>query len=104
LSETVAQLRKIAAEEKVEISDASLHLIAREGEGSMRDAQSLLDQALSFSGSKISDPDVVEVLGWWTARSAGGCSGIGGCGSGRLLQIVERAHNYGYDLKEFAGN
>ncbi|MBP1717185.1 MAG: dnaX [Deltaproteobacteria bacterium] len=104
LSETVAQLRKIAAEEKVEISDASLHLIAREGEGSMRDAQSLLDQALSFSGSKISDPDVVEVLGVVDRQILQEVAqGLEDADPGRLLQIVEQAHNYGYDLKEFCG-
>ena len=104
LSETVTQLRKIAAEEKVEISDASLHLIAREGEGSMRDAQSLLDQTLSFSGSKVSDPDVVEVLGVVDRQILQEVAqGLEEADPGRLLQIVERVHNYGYDLKEFCG-
>ena len=104
LPETVAQLRKIAAEEKVEISDASLHLIAREGEGSMRDAQSLLDQALSFSGAKISDADVVEVLGVVDRQILQEVvQGLEEADPGRLLQIVERVHNYGYDLKEFCG-
>ena len=104
LPETVAQLRKIAAEEKVEISDASLHLIAREGEGSMRDAQSLLDQALSFSGSKVSDPDVVEVLGVVDRQILQEVAqGLEEADPGRLLQIVEQVHNYGYDLKEFCG-
>ncbi len=104
LPETVAQLRKIAAEEKVEISDASLHLIAREGEGSMRDAQSLLDQTLSFSGSKISDPDVVEVLGVVDRQILQEVAqGLEEADPGRLLQIVERVHTYGYDLKEFCG-
>jgi DNA polymerase-3 subunit gamma/tau len=104
LPETVAHLRKIAAEEKVEISEASLHLIAREGEGSMRDAQSLLDQTLSFSGSKVSDSDVVEVLGVVDRQILQEVAqGLEEADPGRLLQIVERVHNYGYDLKEFCG-
>jgi len=104
LPETVAQLRKIAREEKVEISDASLHLIAREGEGSMRDAQSLLDQTLSFSGPKVSDPDVAEVLGVVDRQILQEVAqGLEEADPGRLLKIVERVHNYGYDLKEFCG-
>jgi len=104
LSETVAQLRKIAVEEKVEISDVSLHLIAREGEGSMRDAQSLLDQVLSFSGSKVSDADVVEVLGVVDRQILQEVvQGLEEADPGRLLQVVEQVHNYGYDLKEFCG-
>jgi len=104
LSETVAQLRKIAAEEKVEISNPSLHLIAREGEGSMRDAQSLLDQVLSFSGPKVSDADVVEVLGVVDRQILQEVAqGLEEADPGRLLQIVERVHTYGYDLKDFCG-
>jgi DNA polymerase-3 subunit gamma/tau len=101
-TDIVGHLQKIAGDEKVEISDTSLHLIAREAEGSMRDAQSLLDQVLSFSGAKVADQDVVEVLGAvdrqilqevFQALSEGDPA--------RLLQIVETVHNYGYDLKEF---
>jgi len=104
LSETVAQLRKIAAKEKVEISDASLHLIAREAEGSLRDAQSLLDQVLSFSGPTVSDPDVVEVLGVVDRQMLQEIAeGLEQADPGRLLQVVERVQTYGYDLKEFCG-
>jgi DNA polymerase-3 subunit gamma/tau len=103
-TDIVAQLQKIAAEEKVEISDTSLHLIAREAEGSMRDAQSLLDQVLSFSGSRVSDPDVVEVLGVVDRQILQEIvEALGAGDSARLLQIVESVHNYGYDLKEFCG-
>jgi DNA polymerase-3 subunit gamma/tau len=104
LSETVAHLRKIVAEEKVEISDLSLHLIAREGEGSMRDAQSLLDQVLSFSGTQVSDPAVVEVLGVVDRQILQEVVlGLEEADPARLLKIVEQVHNYGYDLKEFCG-
>ena len=98
------QLRKIAAQEKVEISDPSLHLIAREAEGSMRDAQSLLDQVLSFSGSKVADADVVEVLGVIDRQILQEVvQALGEGDPARLLQIIEAVHNFGYDLKEFCG-
>ena len=98
------QLRKIARQEGMEISDVSLHLIAREAQGSMRDAQSLLDQVLSFSGPQASDEEVIEVLGvidrkilHETIRALGEGDQV------RLLQVVEEIHTFGYDLKEFCG-
>jgi DNA polymerase-3 subunit gamma/tau len=59
----VAQLRRIADSEGLAISDAALQLIARDAEGSMRDAQSKLDQVLAFTGSTVADDDVATVLG-----------------------------------------
>src|SRR5687767_1639196 len=58
-----AQLRKIADTEKVDVPDAGLALIARAAEGSMRDAQSALDQVMAFAGQTISVDDVSTVLG-----------------------------------------
>jgi DNA polymerase-3 subunit gamma/tau len=57
------QLRKIASAEQVNVPDAALALIARAAEGSMRDAQSALDQVLAFAGSSVSVEDVSTVLG-----------------------------------------
>jgi DNA polymerase-3 subunit gamma/tau len=59
----VEQLRKIADAEKIEVGDDALGLIARSAEGSMRDAQSALDQVLAFSGQTVSLDDVTTVLG-----------------------------------------
>src|SRR5437870_2799726 len=47
------QLRRIVDAEKIEIADESLQLIARDAEGSMRDAQSKLDQVVAFTGTSI---------------------------------------------------
>src|SRR6266480_250401 len=58
-----AQLRKIADAETIAVSDDSLQLIARAADGSMRDAQSMLDQVLAFTGTTIGPDDVATVLG-----------------------------------------
>jgi DNA polymerase-3 subunit gamma/tau len=58
-----AQLRKIADAESIEAADAALSLIARSAEGSMRDAQSALDQVIAFAGNSIAVEDVSTVLG-----------------------------------------
>jgi DNA polymerase-3 subunit gamma/tau len=60
--EIVERLRTITKAESVEISDASLLAIAREADGSMRDAQTLLDQLISYGGASIDDEQVTEVL------------------------------------------
>jgi DNA polymerase-3 subunit gamma/tau len=59
----VEQLRRIADAEQLEVPDAALALIARSAEGSMRDAQSALDQVIAFAGQTISADDVSTVLG-----------------------------------------
>jgi DNA polymerase-3 subunit gamma/tau len=59
----VEQLRRICAAEGIEIPDAALTLIARAAEGSMRDAQSALDQVIAFAGQTIAVDDVATVLG-----------------------------------------
>jgi len=59
----VEQLRMIAGAEKIEVGDDALALIARAAEGSMRDAQSALDQVLAFSGQTVTLDDVTTVLG-----------------------------------------
>jgi DNA polymerase-3 subunit gamma/tau len=57
------QLRTIVDAEQITVGDDSLLLIARDADGSMRDAQSKLDQVIAFTGSTISGDDVATVLG-----------------------------------------
>jgi DNA polymerase III subunit gamma/tau len=57
------RLKLIAKAEKITIPDDALREIARAGEGSMRDAQSALDQVISFAGDKIKKDDVEMALG-----------------------------------------
>jgi len=57
------RLKLIAKSENISIPDDALREIARTGEGSMRDAQSALDQVISFAGDKIKKEDVEMALG-----------------------------------------
>ncbi len=59
----VERLRAIAKKQKLKISDQVLFTLAREGEGSMRDAQSLLDQISAGAEGAISDEDALAALG-----------------------------------------
>ena len=56
-------LRQIADAEEIEASDTSLRLVARAGEGSIRDAIALLDQLATFGSGRIPEEDVARILG-----------------------------------------
>lgn len=61
---TIAErLRYVLAQEKIEADDAAVGLIAREASGSMRDAMSLLDQAIAWGGERLAGDEVARVLG-----------------------------------------
>jgi DNA polymerase-3 subunit gamma/tau len=57
------QLKTIVRAEGIEAGDEALFLIARDADGSMRDAQSKLDQVIAFTGDRITTEDVGSVLG-----------------------------------------
>jgi DNA polymerase III subunit gamma/tau len=59
----VKHLTHIAKLEKVKIDAAALYAIARGADGGMRDAESTLDQLISFCGDKIEEPDVLSMFG-----------------------------------------
>ncbi len=63
LHDIIERLRTIAAAEGITITDQGLAMIARAAEGSMRDSQSILDQAVSYSGMEIRDEDLQATLG-----------------------------------------
>jgi DNA polymerase III subunit gamma/tau len=67
-AEIQTHLRRIADREGVKIDDRALSYIVKASEGSMRDAQSLLDQIISFSGQQVVDEDVRDVLGFIPAE------------------------------------
>jgi DNA polymerase-3 subunit gamma/tau len=59
----INHLMEISRKEGITITPAGLALIAEAADGSMRDAQSLLDQAVAFSGANIGDEDLKTILG-----------------------------------------
>ena len=56
-------LKMICQSEKVSFEDEALWLIARQGDGSMRDSQSLLDQVISFTNGHLTKSLVTDILG-----------------------------------------
>lgn len=61
-------LKKICAAEQIKADEKALWVIAKQGDGSMRDSLSLLDQVISFTNANLTEADVSQVLGL-TSRS-----------------------------------
>jgi DNA polymerase-3 subunit gamma/tau len=100
-AKTVAdQLRSIAVEEKIEIPEAGLLLLARAGEGSMRDSLSAFDQVRAFAGDTIVVDDVVTVLGLVGRDLVFDLlEAVAGEDAPSAFALVERAIERGYDLR-----
>ena len=98
----VERLRQIVAADGIEISDAALFLLAREGEGSMRDAQSLLDQVLAGAAGAVRDEDVLDTLGVADRRViAALADAVIARDAARVLEPLDEAYRRGCDLRRF---
>jgi len=101
--ELAAHLRRIASEDKITVSDGALEQIARAAEGSARDALSLFDQILSFSGSEVKDEDIAALLGLIDRELLISASKAMAEGDSlALLELVEKLSDYGADHRNFA--
>ncbi len=95
-------LKEIAEKEGIAISDAGLSWIAQGGEGSLRDAQSIFDQVISYTGSEIKDSDIEELLGIRERKLIYDVSrAVIERKADVCLKIVEEAYYSGVDIKQF---
>ena len=58
-----SRMKEICEDVNIEVDERALNLIARNSQGALRDALSILDQCMSFSDDKIEYKDVVDLLG-----------------------------------------
>ncbi len=103
LGKIVARLREIAEAEKVQVSDGALTLVARQAQGSMRDALSLLDQLFSAhdpAAGEIGDGEAAETLGALdTSAVRDIVKGVLARDASSALAGVARAWEQGADMK-----
>lgn len=100
--EIQTHLRQVAGGEGIEVSDESLARLAHAAEGSVRDALSLFDQVLSFSGQRVNDEDLSALLGFIDRELLlEASSAIAATDSLRVLSLVERLSDYGADHRNF---
>jgi DNA polymerase-3 subunit gamma/tau len=100
--ELAVHLRGIADAEGIRISDASLALIARAAEGSVRDSLSLFDQVLAFTGDEVKEDEVSGLLGLVDRELLHRASrAIVDGDSLAMLELVESLADYGADYRNF---
>lgn len=103
-SVVVARLRHICDAENMSISDTALRMVARAGEGSMRDAQSLLDQVISFGGADPTDQQVADILGLVDRGILYEMlTGLVKGEPDRCLDAIAKVHESGYEISQFTG-
>jgi len=102
LPKIISRLREIAEKETVVISDVSLALIARKGDGSMRDSLTAFDQVLAFCGNTVSDEDVATLLGTIDRRLLADISAaiFNGDTQG-VLAGIKQVDLVGYNMRQF---
>ncbi|MFQ5568978.1 MAG: DNA polymerase III subunit gamma/tau [Rhodothermales bacterium] len=100
--EIVARLRLICEEETITADEASLLLLARKGDGALRDSFSAFDQAVSLCGTDLHYTDLAEALRvvdvdlfFDVTRHVSERSSSG------MLRLVDHIVQSGYDLQEF---
>jgi DNA polymerase-3 subunit gamma/tau len=95
----VERLKKIARDEKITITEPALACIARLADGGMRDAQSILDQMISFCGGEIAEPDVLDVYGLVAAEKITALAAALAAGDHqKIVAIVDDCDASGRDL------
>jgi DNA polymerase-3 subunit gamma/tau len=99
-TQTIARrLDAVLALEKIEAAPSGVQVLAREAAGSMRDAMSLLDQVIAFSGDKLSGEDVARVLGVADrAVMHELASALVQGDAAACLAVIERVAEQGYDI------
>ena len=102
MAELLARLRQIGADEGLDVAETALFSLAREADGSMRDAQSLLDQVIVFAGKKIGEEEVRAALGvadrsiLYQVTEA-----ILGRDPAPCLRAVDQLYRFGYEVPRF---
>jgi len=98
----INHLLDITQKEKITISSYGVNLIAGAADGSLRDAQSLLDQAVAFCGEVINEEDLKEILGTISREILFEFSSIiMEEKPDKVFSLVEKLIEKGYDLRFF---
>src|SRR6185369_377574 len=102
LAKIIARLREIAVSEGITISDPALALIARKGDGSMRDSITAFDQVLAFCGNSATDEDVVTLIGAVDRRLLAEMSAaLFKADTQGVLEGVKKVDGVGYNMRQF---
>jgi DNA polymerase-3 subunit gamma/tau len=102
LQDIIGLLKHIAEQEGLAVEPAALELIARSATGSMRDAESLLDQLMSYGGEEITLAQVQSVLGTVTSQAVGELvDQLVARDMAKGLDVINRVVGDGVDPRQF---
>jgi len=103
-AEIVERLEWVLKKEQIEADEGALSAVAEAAEGSLRDALSLLDQAIASSGERLEETHVRQLLGVVPSRVLVELvEAIDAGNAGQVLEIVGRLSAEGYELNHFCG-
>jgi len=98
----VDRMKVIASADGIEASEDALRLIAREADGSVRDALSLMDQVISFSGGPVRESDVSGILRTGNRMAhARALAAILAENPGDALRVLQEATDRGMQPRQF---
>lgn len=104
-AEIVERLRHVAQQDGIALEERSLMALARASEGSMRDALSLLDQAVAFGGTTIVHADLEALLGAVPQELVRGMiQAITGQDSPAALRMLANLLDQGHDLRTYCAD
>ena len=102
VDEIVHQLKKISADEHIEIDNESLHVIAKKADGALRDALGLMDQAIAFCGNHITYNELLKALNVVdTDRLFQFMDCVAQKDADAGLKLINILLQEGYDIQEF---
>ncbi|MEZ4705339.1 MAG: DNA polymerase III subunit gamma/tau [Bdellovibrionota bacterium] len=95
-------LKEIMKKENLEVDDEALRIVAKQGDGSLRDALSMLDQVIAFSEGKITGQQVAESLGLTDrALIVQSIESFVNYDATEALQILSKVFSKGFDVKNY---
>ena len=104
-AEIIQRLRFVAQQDGLAVEDRSLSAIARAGEGSMRDALSILDQAVAFAGKTVKHADLETLLGTVPQEHVRAMlAAVIAKDSPAAVNIVAQVLDQGHDLRAYCAN
>ena len=99
----VRQLKHLSVQEKIEADEDALALLAEAGDGSMRDALSIMDQAIASSGGRLTAESVQQLVG---SAPSGFLEqimqAVAGGSSEEVIRRIDQLLNEGYSASHFA--
>jgi len=100
LEDLIGRLEEICRREGIPAERAALEIVARRGEGSVRDSLSLLDQIIAFSGRNVTSQDVATILGLSDTNFFARVITLAGEGDhAGILEALQEASDSGRDFK-----